>query len=219
MSEQPTTSGVQELIDRLSQEGVAEGQQQADKIVGQAQAKADSIVESARAQANDILKQAREEAQQFRAAGEDALRLAARDAVRDFGSRVHDGLRHRLQELVKHQMKDADVLKRMILAITRKTTEALEDEQLEILLLSDSLTEEEIRPSIEAGNPDALTEFIQGVIGDDLREGLTVNLSSRTGGGLTVRVVNQNVEIDLTHKAITELLAKHLLPRYRAIMR
>lgn len=219
MSEPLKTSGVQELIDRLSLEGVAEGRQQAEQIVADAQKKADSIVESARGQANDILKQAREEAQQFQAAGEDALRLAARDAVRDFGARVHEGLRQRLQELVRHQMKDADVLKRLILAIARKATDDLDDEQLEILLPAESLTEEEIRSTIEGGTPDALTEFMQGVIGDDLREGLRVKLSRRTGAGLTVRVVSQNVEIDLTDDAITDLLAKHLLPRYRAIMR
>ena len=219
MSELPTTTGVQELIDRLSQEGVAEGQQQAERIVADAQAKADGIVESARGQANEILKRAREDAQQFQAAGEDALRLAARDAVRDFGAKVHEGLRQRLQELVQHQMKDADVLKRMILAITRRATDGLDDEQLELLLPSDSLTEEEAQKSIQDGDPDALTQFMQGVIGQDLRDGLKAKMISRAGGGLTVRVVNQNVEIDLTDKAITELLAKHLLPRYRAIMR
>ena len=106
-----------------------------------------------------------------------------------------------------------------ILAIARKATEGLEDEQLEILLPAESLTEQEVRSTIEAGNPDALTEFMQGVIGDHIRDGLVVNLSSRTGAGLTVRVVNQDVEIDLTDEAITDLLAKHLLPRYRGIMR
>ena len=68
-------------------------------------------------------------------------------------------------------------------------------------------------------SPHALTRFMQGVIGEDIREGVRVKLSSRTGAGLTVRVVEENVEIDLTDQAITDLLAKHLLPRYRAIMR
>ena len=106
MTEQASTSGVQELIDRLSHEGVAQGQKQAEEIVRDAQKKADETLDEARQQANEILKQAREEAQQFQAAGEEALRLAARDAVRDFGSLIHDGLRQRLQELVHHQIKD-----------------------------------------------------------------------------------------------------------------
>ena len=92
MTDQENASGVQELINRLSQEGVAEGQRQADGIVNDAQRKADAILESARKQAADMLSKAREEASQYQAAGEEALRLAARDAVRDFGAKIHAGL-------------------------------------------------------------------------------------------------------------------------------
>lgn len=219
MTEQASTSGVQELIDRLSKEGVAEGQRQAEELVTDAQRKADDIVDSARQQANEILRKGREEADQFQAAGEEALRLAVRDAVRDFGARIHDGLRNRLQELVQHQVKDPKIIKRMILEITRQATESLGDEPVEILLSSAVITEEEVRTRFEDGDRDALTEFVQGLIGDDLRDGFTVDLGSQRQGGLVVRVVNQNVEIDLTDEAISELIALHLLPRYRAIMR
>ena len=44
-------------------------------------------------------------------------------------------------------------------------------------------------------------------------------LGGRDQNGLTVRVVNENVEIDLTDEAISDLIAEHLLPRFRAIMR
>ena len=145
MTDQETTSGVQELIDKLSQEGVAEGEQQAEKIVREARQKADDILNAARSQAKEILEHGRAEAAQFRAAGEEALRLAARDAVRDFGAKVHDGLRNRLQELVQHHLKEPEMIKRMILEITRRATEGLEGESLELLLPLDIITEEEAR--------------------------------------------------------------------------
>ena len=219
MTDQATTSGVQELIDRLSHEGVAEGQQQAEKIASDARRKADDILDSARQQANDILKQAREEADQFQAAGEEALRLAARDAVRDFGARIHDGLRKRLQELVQHQIKEPKLIKRMILEISRRATEGLGSEKVQVLLPAEIISEEESRKRLKAGDSDALTEFVQGLIGEDLRDGFTVDLGSQHQSGLRVRVTNQNVEIDLTEEAITELHSQHLLPRFRAIMR
>ncbi len=76
MSDQETTSGVQELIDRLSQEGVAEGQRQAEKIVTNAQAQSGRVLlESARRQASEILEQARPQADEMKSAGEEALRL------------------------------------------------------------------------------------------------------------------------------------------------
>ena len=219
MTDQPTTSGVQELIDRLSQEGVAEGQQQAEKIIGDAQHKADAIVASARQQAEDILQRAHKEVDEFQTAGEEALRLAARDAVRDFGARIHDGLRTRLQELVQHEMADPNVVKQVILEVTRRATESLENEQVEVLLPREIISEEQARQRIDAGAPDELTRFVEGLIGEDLREGVTVDLGGQPHGGITVRVVNQQVEIDLTDEAISELLARHLLPRFRALMR
>ena len=218
MTDQPTTSGVQELIDRLSQEGVAEGQQQAEKLVRDAQHKADGILESARQQANGILEQARKEADQYQAAGEDALRLASRDAVREFGARIHEGLRNLLQELVQHQMKDPDVIKTMILEVTRTATADLGDESLQLLLPAEIITEQQARQRIEAGETDKLTQFVEALIGQQLRAGVTVDLGSEEHGGVTVRVVNQQLEIDLSENAISELLAQHLLPRFRAIM-
>ena len=219
MPDQPTTSGVQDLIDRLSQEGVAEGQRKAEDLVHAAQEKAQSIVDAARQQANDILQNARQEAEQFQAAGEEALRLAARDTQRDFGARIHEGFRNRLQELVRHQLTDPDFIKRMILEITRQASEGLDEDGVELLLPPDFVTEDDARQRIEAGDHDELTEFLQGLLGEDLREGFSVNLGNERQSGLTVRVVNKNVEIDLTEEAITELLARHLLPRFRAIMR
>lgn len=219
MSEQTTTSGVQELIDRLSQDGVAEGRRQASQIVDDAKQKADDILDAARQQANDILNQARNAAQQYQTSGEEALKLACRDAVRDLASRIHNGFRERLQELVKHELNEPKLVKRMILEITRKATEGLGEDAGEILLSPDAIQEEEVRRQIEAGEQDALAEFVKGLIGDDLREGFTVSLGNSAQSGMTVRAVNQNIEIDLTDEAITELLAAHLLPRFRAIMR
>jgi V/A-type H+-transporting ATPase subunit E len=213
------TAGVQQLIDRLSDEGVAEGQRQAEKIVGDAQKKADDILDSARQEANEILKQAREEAATFQNAGEEALQLAARDAVRDFGARIHDGLRNRFQSLVHHELKQPDLVKRMILEITGEASKSVRDEPVEILLPPEIVSDDEARKLAEAGEPDELTKFVQGMIGELLREGVSMRLGNQNQNGITVRVVDQNVEIDLTDETITELLARHLLPRFRAVMR
>jgi len=219
MSGQETTSGVQELIDRLSQEGVAEGQRQLEQIVTDAQQRADDVLESARRQASDILQQARQEAEQMQSAGEDALRLAARDTVRDFSAKIFDGFRGRLQELVRHHLQDPQLMKQMILEITRQATEGLDGKQVEILVPQEIVSEQEARERIEADDQDALTEFVRGLIGEDLRDGFTVALGSRAHGGMTLKVLDDKLEIDLSDEAIADFLSLHLMPRFRAIMR
>ena len=213
-----STSGVQDLIDRLSLEGVAEGQRQADAIVRDAERKADQILDTAQQQARELLDQARQDAKNFQQAGEEALRLAARDAVRDFGAKIHDGMRHRLQELVTHQMKEPKLIRRMILEITRQATRGI-DESAEVLLPPEIISEEQARQRIEAGESDHLIQFVESLIGESLREGFELDLGTQNQTGMKVRVVNQQVEIDLTDGSIAELLERHLLPRFRAIMR
>ena len=218
MSDQEKTSGVQELIDRLSQDGVAAGHRQAENIVADAQAKAEDILESARRQASEIVKQAQAEAVQLKSASEEALRLAARDTVRDFDARIHTGFKNRLQGLLRHDLQDPQLLKSMILEITRQATEGLGDGPVEILIPREVISEQEMRTQIEKGNLDALTKFVQGIVGENLREGFTVGLGSQTHGGLTVRMVEDNLEVDLSEEAIAEFLSLHLLPRFRAMM-
>ena len=218
MSEDKTT-GVQQLIDRLSDEGVAEGQRQAEKIVADARKKADDMLDAARQETSELLKQAREEAATFQAAGEEALRLAARDAIREFGARIHGGLRNRLQALVHHELKQPDLIRRMILEITAQASKSIKDDQLEVLLPPQILSEDEARKLAESDEPDELLQFVQGSIGQQLREGVSMRLGEQSLSGVAVRVVDQNVEIDLTDETITEILGRHMLPRFQAVLR
>jgi len=51
-----------------------------------------------------------------------------------------------------------------------------------------------------------------------LREGVEIIPSSEVSGGARVRVVGEDLEFDLTDEALSKLLMKHLLPRYRSIL-
>jgi V/A-type H+-transporting ATPase subunit E len=219
MADETTASGVQELIDRLSQEGVAEGQRRAEEIAEEARRKADELLQTTKRQADALLKQAKEQSDQFRVAGEDALRMACRDALRDLGSRIHEGFRNRLRELVQNEIHDPEMLKKMILEVTRHATPEDAQHKTTILIPPDAIADDEVRQRMEAGDEDALTEFVKGLIGEDLRSGFDVQLGRTSQTGLRVRVVDQNVEIDLTDEALTDLLARHLLPRFRAVLR
>ncbi len=232
MADAPSTFGVQQLIDRLSQEGVAEGKRLAEETLAKTRGQANAIVEAARREAEEILQQAKHEAAQLRAGGEEAVALACRDAIRDLASRLHEGFRNRLQELVHHELQDPDLLRRMILEVTRKARPDQEtsspetsyqqtnqqDAPLEIILPPEIIQEEDVRQQIQAGNHDALTQFVQGLLGEGVRQGFTVRIGQDHQTGLRVHVVDHRVEIDFTDQAISELLARHLLPRFRAIL-
>jgi V/A-type H+-transporting ATPase subunit E len=61
-------------------------------------------------------------------------------------------------------------------------------------------------------------QTILSLSSDMLREGVELIPSSSVEGGAKVRLVGEQLEIDLSDKAISKMLADHLLPRFQAIL-
>ena len=217
MSEEKSASGVQRLIDRLSQEGVEEGQRQANDIVSDSKQRGDAILADAKRQAEEIVKSARAEAAQIEQAGKEALRLAERDSIREMQSRIHDRFREQLQRLVKNELQDSEVLGRLIQQIVASAVGG-EDQPIEIMLPPEVISADEVRQQLRGDNEDALTAFVEGLIGESIQEGFQISVGDEEQVGLVVRYVNDDIEISFTEDALSRLLQRHLLPRFRVIL-
>ena len=51
-----------------------------------------------------------------------------------------------------------------------------------------------------------------------LREGVELKPSDELQGGIRVQLLGEDMEIDLSDEALSDMLLKYLLPRYRAIV-
>ena len=78
---QPISSGIDALIQRLKQEGADEGRAEAQKLVTDAEARARELLAQAEAKAKRRTDDASQEADRLKSAGEQALKVAMRDAV------------------------------------------------------------------------------------------------------------------------------------------
>ena len=54
--------------------------------------------------------------------------------------------------------------------------------------------------------------------GDMMRDGVTFGSTADNSSGITVKMVNDDVEVTLDDKSIARLLLRHLLPRFRVMM-
>jgi V/A-type H+-transporting ATPase subunit E len=63
-----------------------------------------------------------------------------------------------------------------------------------------------------------MRHLVLGISGDMLREGVDLKPSEDISGGIRIRLVGEDLEIDLSDQAISDLLLQNLLPRYRAIV-
>ena len=218
---EPVSSGVDALIARLREDGVAAGRSDAAKIVTDARAQAKRIVDEATAEATSKLETAHRESDAYRSAGEQALKSAMRDAVLEMKSQLMDRFSADVKRLVSRDLADPEMLRRMILEVAgraRDRTRLDEAEALDVILPESAVGMEDLRGDPDELQKGRLTGLVLGLTGEMLRDGVTFSASDDMATGVRVRVAEKEITVDLTDEAVADLLLKHLQPRFRAIL-
>ncbi len=216
-----TASGVEELIHRLRHDGVEAGRAEAERIVKDAENRANWLVEQGRAEAEQLLASAREETERFRASAEEALQVAARDAVLQMKDQLTQQFSTEIGRLVRGEMEHAALLERLILEVAGQVREraALDEEgHVEILLPEAAMELAELREHPDELRHGELSQLVVEVAGNMLRQGVTLRSSGRVKDGIRIRLTEKQIEIDLSSEAIAKHLLEHLLPRFRALL-
>jgi V/A-type H+-transporting ATPase subunit E len=216
-NEPKESSGVEQLIQRLREQGVAEGKSQAEELLEQTRRRAEQRMDEARREAEDMVQQAREEARQTKQAGEEAVRLAVRDAILRLKSELVERFSDRVRRLVTRELEDKEFLKQLILEVGRRAAPPA-DKPAKILLPKDVVGLEQLRRNPEEVKEGTLSHFVVTVTKEILREGLDIGSRDDDTAGIRIQLQDDNLEIDLTDRAVAELLLRHLVPRFRAMM-
>jgi V/A-type H+-transporting ATPase subunit E len=215
-----TSSGVQELISQIRDEGVRAAREEADRILKEAKEQAASILEKAKTEAQETETKTREIIQEERTASLEALNLAARDTIVRLGDEVRIVFESHVKRLISQELQDEKILKEAILMIAGRTGKQIEEnEAVEILLSPATFNHEETADKNDSKGEDRLKSFILKITSDMLREGVEIKPSGEKFKGIRIRLKGEDLEMDLTDKAISELLMAHLIPRYRRIIR
>lgn len=238
--------GVQELIDRIRFDGVAAAKQEADRILHEARAQAEAILSQANREAKELRDAAQAQSESEKQASLEAVRLAARNTVMDLKAKVAAVFENHVRRLVGTATADPQFVRELVLALAaRASKEIIQDRQIEILLASPEGTE--VAPSAAATEgtyfatnararsealltssggvavaehpaTDRLQENVLGISSEMLREGVTLVPDEVGRGGVRVRVVGTDLEIDLTEQAVTRLMLHHMLPRFWRVL-
>ena len=212
-------SGVDALIARLRDDGVAQGRAEAERIVAEAEARAKSIRDAARAEADTILSDARREARELERAGNEALRVAVRDAV----LALKDTLHHRFAAEVGREVGEAlnreALLERMIVEIAgRMRDRVAAAEDAEVLLPPEHLDLAALRQDHAELQEGTLTWFAKSVAHEVLRDGVEIRAGASGQRGLVVKLDSGAIRIELDDATIAAIVLDHLQPRFRALL-
>ena len=208
-----TSSGVKELIDRIRDEGVQSARDEADRILSEAKAQAARIVSDAKAEAATMKKEAQAAMEREQTAAIEALRIAARDTGLELRSAIMSAFEEHVRRLVTDVTTDGSVLRDMILVLAGRAAEDLIKDKDAAILVPSQLADE-----VSAELEEFLQRSTVAFSADVLRKGVELIPSSQIQGGARVRLVGEDLEIDLSDEALSEMMLNLLLPRYRKIL-
>lgn len=207
-------SSVQALIDRIRDQGVQKAREDGARILAEAEAKAAQLINDAQKETEQMRAKATAEIEAERAAASEALKLSARDTVLQLKNLVSTAFEAFVRRLVTTATQDRELIKDLVLVLAgHSADEFIKDKDIQILFSEAVLT----------GQPDPKLrdlgkQFILSLSSDMLREGVELLPDSGISGGAKVRLVNEQLEIDLSDKAIAKMLADRLSSRFQAIL-
>lgn len=209
--------GVQTLIERLRTEGVEAGRQEAEKIIAQARKQAEHLLREAQAEAERLIAQAQKTQAELENATREALALAVRDAKLRLRQELSAAFDRKLAELVRQALAPLPFLEQLILQVAGQVGRELPDGPVTLLLPPVSPELEAPHQSPEPATPGTLTHLALGVFRDMLREEVELRVGSGFAAGIRVEL-GEEVMLDLSDEALSQLLSAHLRPRFRLLL-
>jgi V/A-type H+-transporting ATPase subunit E len=217
----PTAAGVEALIERLREEGVARGRDEAERLAREAEARAAAIERKARQEADSVLETARREAEALRTAGEDALRLAMRDTVLELRAALTREVNDKVRRLISAELQREAFLQQLILEVARRGRDevGIEDgDRLDVVLPRELVSLEELRQNPLELREGSLSHFVLAVASEVLGDGVRFTVAEDEQRGIRIRLEDRHLEIDLTEEKVADLIISHLQPRFRAVL-
>jgi V/A-type H+/Na+-transporting ATPase subunit E len=144
--------------------------------------------------------------------------MASRDVILSVREACHDEFRNRLRQFVKHRLSDQKLLEQMILELAAKNRPSDAAGKMLLQLPSTQVSSEELQKEVRDVKSGSLAAFVLGLTAEVLREGLTFGVSEESGEGVRIKLLDDDVQLELTDHTITSVLMRYLAPRYRAVM-
>jgi len=191
---------LENLIEKLRQEGVEEARKESGRIQKEAKKKADNIVKDAEKKAEEIVAAAEKKAESFKSNSEIVVAQAVRDGVLLFKNKINSLFDSVFSQSVSDAM-DAVFLKEMIL----KLVEAWgADKEFDVAVAKKDQKE--------------LEKVLFTGLGKKLKESVTISPDPDIEAGFRISKKGDELYYDFSDESIGDVLRKFLTPKINEIM-
>ena len=195
---------LQELTQKLYEEGLAKGKQDGEALLQKAQAEAEGIVKQAQEEAEAILAKARKDAEDFKVKVEGDVKMAAQQAVQATRTDIENLVVSKVVDgTVDKALANEDYIKGIITAVAQKFSA---DEPADLsLVLPESLKS-------------ALEPFVKNELGKLLGKGIDASFSKKVAGGFKIGPKDGGYFVSLTDDTFKDLIGSYLRPATKKLL-
>ena len=195
---------LQELTDRLYNEGLSKGKEDGAALLAQAQAKSDEIIKAAKKEAAGIIAKANKEAEDMKIKVEGDLKMAASQAIqatkKDIENIIVTGL---CDENISKTLSSADFVKDILKAVAEKFNA---EQALDLnVILPDTLK-------------NSLEPFVKNELSKTLKGSIKAEFSKKISGGFNIGPKDGSYFVSFTDETFKELISSYLRPTTKKLL-
>ena len=196
---------LQELTDKLYNEGLSKGKQEAEQMKANAKNEAAQIIAQAKEQAQEILAKAQSEAAELKSKTENDVKMASLQAFTAVKQQIESVITAKSLASAKAAVAETEFLKEIVKAIvTAFNPQNSDSVALEIILPAETQAE--------------LEQFAKEQLAKICSAGVDVQFSKGIQGGFKIAPKGEGYMLSFTDKDFENIIAEYLRPKTKELL-
>ena len=195
---------LQELTEKLYNEGLSKGKEEGEQLLARARSEAESIVAEARKEAESIVAAANKQAEDLREKTAFDVKMASTQCIQATKKDIEDLLVGAISaDSVNKSISDPDFIKKIITAVAERFSAS---ESADLALILPASLQQELEP------------WVAGALAKTLGSAPKAEFSKKVAGGFSIGPKDGSWFVSLTDETFRELIAEYLRPVTRKLL-
>jgi V/A-type H+-transporting ATPase subunit E len=195
---------LQELTDKLYNEGLSKGKQEGEELLAKAKVQAEEMVAKAQAEAAQIVAAAQKQADEIKSKVASDIRMASNQSLAATKKDIENLVVGKMtEEPVNKALASADFVKDLIKTVAAKFTT---DGPMDLALILPESLQKELEP------------FMNSELSKTLNAGVEASFSKKVSGGFKIGPKDGGYFVSFTEETFNELIAEYLRPATKKIL-
>lgn len=197
---------LQELTDKLYNEGLSKGKQEAEQLLAEAQAKAGKIVQDAQAQADQILGKARKDAEDLKTKVAADVKMASTQSISALKQQIEKTMMAKVVGAeVKDALSDANFVKPLIETVIKSFNAAdIAPAGLDVIL--------------PEGMKQTLGKALESGLAKELKSTVNIDYAKNIAGGFKIAPKDGGYFISFADGDFEKMFSEYLRPAAKKIL-